>query len=271
MQKDKRIENRLCQIKCFLLDMDGTIYLGDKLLPRAKEFIEYLRASDRNFLFLTNNSSKDKESYANKLNRLGVICNADDILTSGEATCSYLKSLKVSARVFLMGTPELEKEFKKWGFVLTDEKPDYVVLGFDKTLTYKKLSTACTLIRSGVLFIATHPDFNCPTENGYIPDCGAMIEFIKASTGVLPKVIGKPNKEIIESAFRKREYALNEYAIVGDRLYTDIAAGNNAGVCSILVLSGEATLADAEKSEVKPFFIVKNVAEILECLQQGDK
>jgi len=271
MQKDKRIENRLCQIKCFLLDMDGTIYLGDKLLPRAKEFIEYLRVSDRNFLFLTNNSSKDKESYANKLNHLGVICNADDILTSGEATCSYLKLLKLSARVFLMGTPELEKEFKKWGFVLTDEKPDYVVLGFDKTLTYEKLSTACTLIRNGVPFIATHPDFNCPTENGYIPDCGAMIEFIKAATGVLPKVIGKPNKEIIESAFRKRDYALNEYAIVGDRLYTDIAAGNNAGVCSILVLSGEATLADAEKSEVKPFFIAKNVAEILECLQQGDK
>jgi len=267
---DRKTIERIRGLKCFLLDMDGTIYLGDKLLPRAKEFIDYLKLSGRSFLFMTNNSSKDRYSYVEKLAKLGIACLPDDILTSGEATCIYLKSLKPAARVYLLGTPFLEREFCEWGFELTAENPDFVVLGFDQTLTYEKLSTACTLIRNGVPFVATHPDFNCPTETGYIPDTGAMIELIKASTGIAPKVIGKPNEEIIRSAFQKRKFALAEYTVVGDRLYTDIAAGNNAGICSILVLSGESTLEDVEKSAVQPVVVAKNVAEILACLE-GEK
>ena len=148
-------------IRCFLLDMDGTIFLGNKLLPKADEFIEYLKTSGRGFLFLTNNSSKDKTAYVEKLSRLGIRCAADDILTSGEATCIYLKGRGIQ-RVYLLGTPELEAEFRRWGFELTAEKPDVVVIGFDKTLTYAKLVTACELLRQGVPYVATHPDINCP-------------------------------------------------------------------------------------------------------------
>ena len=268
---DESMVAKLKNIRCFLLDMDGTIYLGDKLLPRAGGFIQYLRSSGRSFIFMTNNSSKDKASYVDKLSNLGIKVDTDEILTSGEATCIYLKSIGVE-RVYLMGTPELEAEFKRWGFVLTEDKPEYVVLGFDKTLTYQKLVISCDFLRKGVPFVATHPDINCPMENTYIPDTGAMIELIKASTGVSPKVIGKPNKEIIESAFKKfgNKFTKGEFAMVGDRLYTNVATGKNAGICSILVLSGESTLEDAEKSLVKPTVIAQNVGEIMDVLKVID-
>ena len=166
----------------------------------------------------------------------------------------------------------IDDEFMRWGFVLTEDKPEYVVLGFDKTLTYQKLVISCDFLRKGVPFVATHPDINCPMENTYIPDTGAMIELIKASTGVSPKVIGKPNKEIIESAFKKfgNKFTKGEFAMVGDRLYTDVATGKNAGICSILVLSGESTLEDAEKSLVKPTVIAQNVGEIMDVLKVID-
>jgi len=263
---------KLQDVRVFLLDMDGTIYLGDKLLPRAKEFLDYLQSSGRRRVFLTNNSSKNKDSYVEKLNKLGVEATRDEVLTSGEATCIYLKSIGAK-RVYLMGTPDLENEFKSWGFELTEDNPEYMVLGFDKTLTYHKLVVGCEFLRQGVPFIATHPDFNCPMENTYIPDTGSMIELMKASTGVSPKVIGKPNKEIIESAFKKfnNEFEKKEFAMVGDRVYTDVKTGVNAGICAILVLSGESTMQTVEESDVKPTVIAENVGEILDCLKEIDK
>lgn len=172
-----------------------------------------------------------------------------------------------------MGTPELEEEFRSWGIELTEDNPEYVVLGFDKTLTYHKLVVGCEFLRQGVPFIATHPDFNCPMENTYIPDTGSMIELMKASTGVSPKVIGKPNSEIIESTFKKfnNEYDKKEFAMVGDRVYTDVKTGINAGICAILVLSGESTLQTVEESDVKPTIIAENVGEILDCLKAIDE
>ena len=262
---------KLKDVRVFLLDMDGTIFLGEKLLPRAKEFLDYLRSSGRRFIFLTNNSSKDKGSYVEKLKKLGIEAKPEEILTSGEATCIYLKSIGTK-RVYLMGTPELENEFRSWGIELTEQAPEYVVLGFDKTLTYHKLVVGCEFLRRGIPFIATHPDFNCPMENTYIPDTGSMIELMKASTGVSPKVIGKPNKEIIESAFKKfnNEHDKKEFAMVGDRVYTDVKTGINAGICAILVLSGESTLQTVEESDVKPTVIAENVGEIMDCLKVID-
>ena len=267
---DQKVLEKLAHIRCFLLDMDGTIYLGENLLPGAKEFIEYLKTSGRSFLFLTNNSSQNREKYVEKLRRLDIDCGKEDILTSGEATCSYLAAKKVS-RVYLLGTPALEEEFVRWGFELTADHPEVVVLGFDKTLTYEKLEIACRLLRAGVPFVATHPDINCPTENGYIPDCGAMTELITASSEKTPKVIGKPNKEIIEGAFRKRKgFPREAFAMVGDRLYTDVATGVNAGICSILVLSGESTPEDVVNSTIKPTMVLSGVGEILEILKYTD-
>jgi HAD superfamily hydrolase (TIGR01457 family) len=258
-------------IRCFVLDMDGTVYLGNQLLPGALDFIDYLRKTRRDFLFLTNNSSRHADSYAAKLSKLGIACDAGNILTSGEATAFYLNTLKRNARVFLLGTPELEEEFRRYGFVLTDAAPDFVVLGFDKTLTYNKLVTACDLIRKGVPFVATHPDFNCPTESGYIPDCGAMAALISASTDVRPKVIGKPNREIIDMILRKKAYQADQLAIVGDRLYTDMATGVNAGICTVLVLSGETKLTDLATASLQPRYVCRDLAELTELLRQCDE
>ncbi|MCX7781700.1 MAG: HAD-IIA family hydrolase [Negativicutes bacterium] len=250
--------------------MDGTFYLGNRLLPGSLEFIEYLRATGRDFLFLTNNSSKTAPYYAEKLGRMGLECKPDDVLTSGEATTCYLHAIKPGARVFLLGTPELEREFSQAGFVLTDTHPDFVVLGFDTTLTYAKLETASRFIRAKVPFIATHPDINCPTEDGFIPDCGAMIKLFKAATGISPKIIGKPNREIVDMIFRKKNYCASEIAIIGDRLYTDIAAGKNAGICSILVLSGETREDDLAASVIKPDYCFAGLGSLLEALKQED-
>jgi HAD superfamily hydrolase (TIGR01457 family) len=260
----------LSHIRCFVLDMDGTVYLGNQLLPGATDFLEYLRKTRRDFLFLTNNSSRHAGAYAKKLAQLGIACDASNILTSGEATAFYLNTLKKNARVFLLGTPELEEEFRWQGFTLTDEAPDFVVLGFDTTLTYGKLVTACDLIRNGIPFVATHPDLNCPTESGYIPDCGAMTALVSASTGVHPKVIGKPNREIIDMILRKRAYAPDQLAIVGDRLYTDMATGINAGICTVLVLSGETKLADLQQASLQPRYVCRDLADLTELVRQDD-
>lgn len=258
------------KIRCFVLDMDGTVYLGSRLLPGAREFVNYLRETGRDFLFLTNNSSCHAEDYANKLTSLGIECGAANILTSGEATTFYLNTLKPGARVFLLGTPELEEEFQREGFTLTGDAPDFVVLGFDKTLTYGKLVTACDWIRRGVPFIATHPDLNCPTESGYIPDCGAMTALISASTGVQPKVIGKPHREIIDMILRKKAYCAEQLAIVGDRLYTDMATGFNAGICTILVFSGETKPEDLRTASLQPQYVCRDLAELSERLMRSD-
>ena len=260
----------LADIRLFLLDMDGTVYLGSRLLPGSLDFLRYLGETGRDHLFLTNNSSRNAQYYAQKLTKLGWPAQPDEILTSGEATALYLGGLKPAARVYLLGTPDLETEFAAHGFVLTDENPDYVVLGFDMTLTYDKLVRACDLVRGGVPFIATHPDLNCPTETGYIPDCGAMTALITASTGVTPKVIGKPNREIIDAMFRKKPVRRDQVAMVGDRLYTDIVMGHNAGVTSVLVLSGEAKEADIPAAPVKPDHVAGGLGALYEALKRAD-
>lgn len=259
------------QIRCFLLDMDGTIYLGNRLLPGAAEFISVLRSQGLEYLFLTNNSSQDKQAYVEKLAALGIMARRDQVLTSGEATAIFLQSVLPGAKIFLLGTPALAQEFAARGFqvVTKADGPDYVVLGFDTTLTYQKLWDACDLIRKGTEYVATHPDLNCPLDGGrYMPDAGAIIAFIDASTGRRPKVIGKPNREIVEAALTRIDAGREEIAIVGDRLYTDIAMGLEAGLKSILVLSGETRLEDLAESPFRPDFIFASVGELAEALKK---
>ncbi|WIV12540.1 HAD-IIA family hydrolase [Proteiniborus sp. MB09-C3] len=256
--------------KCFILDMDGTIYLGDKLLKGSKEFLELLNEQNKRYLFVTNNSSKSARDYVKKLKSLGIEANECDVLTSGEATCIYLNMQKPNAKVYVVGTDELLMEFKAHGFNVingTQILPDYVVLGFDTTLNYMKIWEACNFIRQGIPFIATHPDLNCPIENGgFMPDCGAMIEMFKASTDVLPKIIGKPNKEIVDVIFEKTGLKSEDIAVVGDRLYTDIMIGKNSGITSVLVLSGETRLEDLKESEIDPDIILDSIKDLYEML-----
>jgi len=262
-------EARLAQlnlIRCFLFDMDGTVYLGDRLLPGARDLLAYLEASSLPFYFITNNSSRSRGDYAAKLRRLGLPYGEEHIFTSGEATALYLQKQKPGARLFVVGTPSLEKEFASFGFELVSEAPDYAVLGFDTTLTYQKLWKLCDFVREGRPYIATHPDINCPTETGYMPDIGAMIALIEASTGRRPDiVIGKPYAPLVEAVTAKTGVPAPQLAMTGDRLYTDIALGA-AGITTILVLSGETQREDLPASPHKPDFIFRDLAEFYATL-----
>jgi 4-nitrophenyl phosphatase len=257
----------LLQVRCFLLDMDGTFYLGERLLEGALQFIDVLRQQGREYLFLTNNSSKDSQQYADKITRLGLGIPPQKVLTSGEATAMSIKGQKPEARVYIVGTSALEKEFRQQGFVLTHEMPDFAVLGFDTTLTYDKLWKLCDLVRAGVPYIATHPDYNCPTEAGFMPDIGATIAFVKASTGREPDlIVGKPNPLFVEKAAERTGIPVSEMCMIGDRLYTDIALGASAGIPTILVLSGETRAEDVPSSPYKPTYIFQNLAEVAKYL-----
>jgi len=261
----------LRKARCFLFDMDGTVYLGSKLLPGAKELIEYLQSIDFPYYFLTNNSSRSRADYAKKLAGLGLPTPEEKIFSSGEATAIYLRRQRPGARIYLVGTPSLAEEFARFGFVLTDVEPDVVVLGFDTTLTYEKLVRLCNFVRAGLPYIATHPDINCPTEDGFIPDIGAMMALVKASTGRDADVIvGKPNAPIVDAIVEKTGFAASEIVMVGDRLYTDIALGG-AGLGTVLVLSGEARRADLPAAPHQPDLIVQDLAELYgRLLAAGD-
>ena len=261
--------SRLNQIQCFLLDMDGTFYLGDHLLPGALDFIELLKKHGTRFLFLTNNSSRTRKEYADKLRRFGLDVSDEEIFTSGEATAIYLSKRKAGAKLYVVGTPALEREFTEHGFQLTDDNPDFAVLGFDTTLTYAKIWKLCDLVNAGVAYIATHPDINCPTETGFMPDIGAMMALIAASTGKEPDIIiGKPNFPIVEALCEKVQLPVEALCMIGDRLYTDIALGKT-GLTTVLVLSGETRLEDLPDSPVQPDYRMEDLAALVSSLTAG--
>lgn len=249
--------------ECFALDMDGTIYLGEQWIDGAREFLEKLERLGRKYVFLTNNSSKSPEVYVDKLRRMGLEIGLDQIITSGQAAIYYLKKAFKGKRVFLLGNEMLKEEFIQEGIILEDERPEVVVTAFDTTLDYNRMCRVCDFVRSGLPYLATHPDYNCPTENGFIPDAGAIHAFIHASAGRYPdRIIGKPNGDIVDYLIERTHVSREKIVMTGDRLYTDIAAGRNNGLKSVLVLSGETGLADAEQSQVKPDLIFDSVKEM---------
>lgn len=249
--------------KYFILDMDGTFYLGDKLLEGSLDFLEHVKRTGKGYLFFTNNSSKNALVYQQKLAKMGCMVEQWRIVTSGMVTVEYLKNHYRDCSVFLLGTPMLYDEFRNGGIRLVQDKPDVVVVGFDTTLTYDKLCCACKFIRQGASFIATHLDLNCPTEDGFIPDCGAICAFITASTGVKPKYLGKPFRETLEYLLRYLGCTKDDIVFIGDRLYTDIAIGFYHGVTSVLVLTGETKREDLENSDVKPTLVVERLADLI--------
>ena len=262
------IRQTLDNVKCFMLDMDGTFYLGNQLLPGAHEFMVYIKNNQLDYLFLTNNSSKHAGLYAEKIQKLGIDVPSEKIFTSGEASTIYLNKKIPGAKIYIMGTPALEEEFLNKGFVLVEENPDVVVLGFDTSATYEKLRKICDFVRNGKPYFATHQDFNCPTETGFMPDIGSFIALIEASTGRKPDVIiGKPYEHIVNAVVDKTGYGLNEIAMIGDRLYTDIALGK-AGITTVLMLSGETQKEDLKESKFKPDYVFDNLKVFVEFLNQ---
>ena len=257
----------LSDVKCFLLDMDGTFYLGGNLIEGSLEFIDRVLATGRDFMFLTNNSSHNANFYVQKLAKMGLNIDRSRVMTSGEATCEKLNELYPGKRAFVLGNEFLTEEFAEAGIVVDNEHPEIVVIGFDTTLDYKKMQDVCDFVRAGLPYIATHPDFNCPTETGFMPDIGAIMAFIEASTGRRPDlVVGKPNTGIVEAALRRTGLKVNDLAMVGDRLYTDIETGLRSGMLSILVMSGETTEAMLAESPSKPDLKFGKLSDMIDLL-----
>lgn len=255
------------KIKCFILDMDGTIYLGNELFPFTKDFLKKVEETGRKYYFFTNNSSKSQQAYIEKLDKLGILIQKEQMMISSHVIIKYLKEHYDGKSIYVVGTPSLVQEFESFDMNLTEEDPDIVVLGFDTTLTYEKLSKACHYIRNGCIYFGINPDWNCPMEGGkFIPDCGSMAKLIEASTGRFPEFFGKPSKHTLDYIIKETGYAAEEIAIVGDRLYTDIAVADKSKVTSVLALSGESTREDVVTSDVKPDVILEDLSEITKML-----
>lgn len=255
----------LKRIKHFVLDMDGTIYLGDKLFDFTPAFLNKVKETGRDFVFFTNNSSKNAAAYLKKLNRMGITISPEQMLISNEVIIEHILTEYTDKSVYVIGTQLLKNDFINAGIQLTEDA-DLVVLGFDTELVYHKLVVGCDLIRAKKPFLAVNPDLNCPVENGFIPDCGSMARLITASTGVAPEFFGKPSRHALDYMLRRIGCEPEELAVVGDRLYTDIAIARGTPVTSILVLSGEAKEADLRTFEFKPDIVVRDLAELSELL-----
>ena len=268
MNKDFELLNSK---KLFIFDMDGTIYLGGIPFEFAKQFIKNLRASGKQILFFTNNASHTSSFYFKKLSRLGFEPSEKEIMTAGDVTFEFLSRHRKGASVYLVATEELTEEYQKKGINVLNGKNDsalrsanIVVTSFDTSLTYEKLNTACRLIRNGAEYISTHPDLNCPTEDGFIPDSGAIAALVTASTGVTPTFFGKPYKETVEMITEYTGSSTDELCIFGDRLYTDIALGKSFGVTACLVLSGETKQRDVDlaNDSDKPDLIFDSLEDV---------
>lgn len=263
--------SQLCKKRLFLLDMDGTIYLDHDLFDGTVDFLNYVKDIGGRYVFLTNNSSKSVDKYMEKMASLGIQTNPDDFLTSTDATISVLGKKNYN-RIYALGTKSFKEQLKNANLSVCDrleEGIDCLLMGFDTELTFQKLEDACILLNKGVDYIATNPDLVCPTWYGYVPDCGSVSQMLYNATGRKPAFIGKPQPLMATAAMEKYGFSKEETALIGDRLYTDIACGKNAGITSILVLSGEATMKDVEESEVKPTFVYRNIREIYEELKEN--
>lgn len=258
------IDELIKTIDCFLVDLDGTIYKGNQLLSGSQKLIETFSSLGIDYLFLTNNSSISRNLAAERLSRIGLPTPAEKVLTSGEATVLYLNRIHPGARVFVIGTPALEEEFAARGFILTDNNPEFVILGFDTGLTYTKLWKMSELVYSGIPYIATNPDKTCFYESGFMPEIAPMIAYIESAAGKKPSmVIGKPNRMMAEIAAELTGYPLHSMAIIGDSLETDFAMAKNAGIPSILILSGDTKLDDIHPGMAHPDYIFNSLDDLV--------
>lgn len=262
---EKKMINTVYNKKLFLLDMDGTLYLDENLFPKVREFLAYVKEIGGRYLFFTNNSSKSTSSYVKKLNALGIKATDEDFISSVDASIYYLKKKKYNL-IYAMGTKSFCLALREAGLPITeeyDEKTDCVCISYDTELVYEKLITVSKLLTLfDIDYIATNPDYTCPTDFGYVPDCGSFADMIYNATKKRPVFMGKPNSLMVELALDKTGYKKDEAVMIGDRIYTDIACGVNSGISSLLVLSGETTRKDLKESEIKPHFIYDDIAAL---------
>ena len=254
--------------KLYLFDMDGTIYLDNQLFDGVKELLADIESRGGKYVFITNNSSKSVDDYVKKLDALGLSVTKENFFTSAQAAAMLFNEKFFNKLIYCQGTRSFIKEMKDSGLNITEEYDkdvSAVLVGFDTELTMEKLKNTCKILtEKDVPYYATNPDWVCPVDFGYIPDCGSMCFGIEKATGKAPIFIGKPQPTMIEVVMKKFGFNKDETVVFGDRIYTDIASGVNAGVCSVMVLSGEATMEDYENSEIKPNFVLNSIKDVLQ-------
>ncbi len=254
----------------FLFDQDGTLYLGDRLYDFTLELLQALKATGRRYMFMTNNSSKSVADYIKKLEKMGISATREDFITSSQATAYYLKKYHPGKTLYVCGTKSLIRELEMEGFRTTTQldQVECIVMGFDTELTFQKLEDVSRLLltREEIPYIATNPDYVCPTEFGSVPDCGSVCDMIFNATGKRPVVIGKPSPLMPELAMEHSGCTKEQTIVIGDRIYTDVKSGLNAGVTAALVMSGETTYEILESTEDKPDLVLTDCSEILEAL-----
>ena len=267
------LSEQLSKIKHVALDMDGTIYLGGTLFPFTKDFLSKMTANGIGYSFLTNNPSKSIDDYLHKLEGMGIEANEENMYTTSLAAIDYIKANYPEARkLFLLGTPSMISQFEKAGFISCadspDDVPDVLVVAFDMTLEYSRLCRAAWWASQGVPYIATNPDYVCPTDQKVVlVDCGSICKCIEQATGRCPDItLGKPDPNMLKGILDRHGLKPEEIAMVGDRIYTDVAMAHNAGAFGVLVLSGETTLETAKNAAVAPDLIVRDIEELGELL-----
>jgi len=258
----------LKKIKCFILDLDGTVYLGNKILDGSIEFLNILEKSNIDFKFFTNNSSKNAKVYIDKITNMGYNVKNNMMMISNEVIIDHIKKELSNKKVFILGNEYLRNDFINSNIDVVEENADVVVVGFDTSLVYENVSKACDFIRNGATFLGVNPDFNCPMENGFIPDCGSICAMITASTGKEPVFFGKPSQYTLKYILNDMGLKEEEIAFVGDRLYTDIAMGKDNDLVTILVLSGETKIEDLKESNIQPTLIFNSLKELGEVLEK---
>ncbi len=262
MIESDEIRARLAAIRHVALDMDGTIYRGGRLFAATLPFLQQLRDLKIGYSFLTNNTSLSRADYVAKLQRLGIDATRSEINTPVDATIAWLRDQAPQARsIAVLGTPSLCAEFEAAGWCVDWDHPEAVVVGFDTGLSYDRLCRAAYWIQQGLPFVATHPDFVCPTdEPTVLVDCGAICACLTAATGRQPVVLGKPEPSMLLELCQRHQLSTDQLAMVGDRLYTDIAMARRSGALSVLVLSGEATRDDvATMNGLPPELVVADI------------
>jgi len=256
----------------FLFDLDGTIYLDHTLIDGTLDLLEEIKQHHGKTMYITNNSSCSVEDYVNKLKAMGIYACKDDFFTSSMGMALFLKKHHFGKKVFCMGTKSLIKELVTSGINVTSDPEagiEVVILGYDTEITYQKLCDVTRLLKKDLPYLATNPDYVCPVHYGFVPDCGAMAEMLKHSTGKMPHFIGKPDPFIILEAISRSGFLPTDAVVVGDRMYTDIQSGINAKVTTIAVLSGESRLEDIITGSIQPDYVISSIKILAELFHNN--
>ena len=254
--------------KLFLLDIDGTVCIGKRLISGTKSFLKDIKDNGGQFVFITNNSTKSIDDYIHSFQKMGIMTDYSNFITASFATIQYLKKHYDGKLIYVMGTKSLLRELKRSKIRVTvdcmDPEIACVLVSYDNQLTYEKLQDTCQILSTReVGYIATNPDYVCPVEFGYVPDCGAICQMIEHAVKRQPQFIGKPGGAMVEYSLKMNHFSKEQTMIVGDRLYTDIACGVNAKIDSCFVLSGEGTLKDLETSRWQPAIVAEDIRALL--------